>query len=247
MGALRWVQPTTIMCRSDRQLWRRAVQIIERIRVDNGVTRALVSSVMRVQPNFQTRTNKEASSNKLKGLTTVDAAKMPCSSQWKMTSMSTKPQKVLIRKHSKPSWLARRKSSMRWKHSEFLMCAKNCRKMRRSKQRDGENVPKGDKWRCRFAAREFRHGDQEMEGIYTSGSTVATSKLVDLHEFQHGYSILCSMRRAHISMQRKTRKFTVGLQRNGSRGITPEVDTSQSLVEVEEAALREKEGCAEIQ
>ena len=34
-----------------------------------------------------------------------------------------------------------------------------------------ENVPKGDKWRCRVAAREFRHDDPEMEGLYTSGST----------------------------------------------------------------------------
>ena len=25
-----------------------------------------------------------------------------------------------------------------------------------------ENVPKGDKWRCRFVAREFRHDDPEM-------------------------------------------------------------------------------------
>ena len=33
-----------------------------------------------------------------------------------------------------------------------------------------ENVPKGDKWRCRFEAREFRHDDPEMERLYTSGS-----------------------------------------------------------------------------
>ena len=25
-----------------------------------------------------------------------------------------------------------------------------------------ENVPKGDKWRCRFVGREFRHDDPEM-------------------------------------------------------------------------------------
>ena len=30
-----------------------------------------------------------------------------------------------------------------------------------------ENVPKGDKWRCRFVSREFRHDDPEMEGLYT--------------------------------------------------------------------------------
>ena len=30
-----------------------------------------------------------------------------------------------------------------------------------------ENVKKGDKWRCRFVAREFIDGDPEMEGLYT--------------------------------------------------------------------------------
>ena len=54
-----------------------------------------------------------------------------------------------------------------------------------------ENFPKGDKWRCIFVTREFRHDDPEMEGLYTSGSTAATGRLVDMHEVQHGYSILC--------------------------------------------------------
>ena len=54
-----------------------------------------------------------------------------------------------------------------------------------------ENVPKSDKWRCRFVAREFRHDDPEMEGLYTSGSTAATGRLVDMHAVQHEHSILC--------------------------------------------------------
>ena len=54
-----------------------------------------------------------------------------------------------------------------------------------------ENVPKGDKWRCRFVAREFRHDDPKMQGLYTSGSTAATGRLVEMHAVQHGYSILC--------------------------------------------------------
>ena len=41
------------------------------------------------------------------------------------------------------------------------------------------NVPEGDEWKCRFVAREFRHDDPEMEGLYTSGSTAATGRLVD--------------------------------------------------------------------
>ena len=39
-----------------------------------------------------------------------------------------------------------------------------------------ENVPKGDKRRCRFVARGFRHDDPEMEGLHTSGSTAATGQ-----------------------------------------------------------------------
>ena len=54
-----------------------------------------------------------------------------------------------------------------------------------------ENVPKGDKWRCWFVAREFRHDDPEMEGPHTTGSTAATGRLVDMRAGQHGYSILC--------------------------------------------------------
>ena len=53
-----------------------------------------------------------------------------------------------------------------------------------------ENVPKGDKWRCRFVVREFRHDDPEMEGLHTSGSTAAMGRLVDMRAVQHGCSIL---------------------------------------------------------
>ena len=54
-----------------------------------------------------------------------------------------------------------------------------------------ENVPEGDKWRCRFVARQFRHDDPEMEGLHTSGSTAATSRLLDMHAVHNGYSTLC--------------------------------------------------------
>ena len=71
------------------------------------------------------------------------------------------------------------------------MCAKNCRSVRKVTTTRRENVPKGDKRRCKFLAREFRHDDPEMERLHTSGSTVATSGLVDMHAVQHGNSILC--------------------------------------------------------
>ena len=45
----------------------------------------------------------------------------------------------------------------------------------------------------------------------------------------------------------KTRKCTVGLRKNGSRGIMQEVVEWKSLVEVEETALRETESCEEVQ
>ena len=44
-----------------------------------------------------------------------------------------------------------------------------------------ENVPKGGKSRCRFVAREFKQDDPNVEGLYTSGSTTSTSRLVDMH------------------------------------------------------------------
>ena len=55
------------------------------------------------------------------------------------------------------------------------------------------------------------------------------------------------MRRTRTSMQRKRRSLLVGLPKDGARGITPEVDERKTLVEDEEAALREKESCEEVQ
>ena len=34
---------------------------------------------------------------------------------------------------------------------------------------------------CRFVAREFKQDDANVEGLYTSGSTTPTSRLVDMH------------------------------------------------------------------
>ena len=39
-----------------------------------------------------------------------------------------------------------------------------------------ENVPKGEKWRCRFVAREFRHDDPELEGLQTLGQHSSNGK-----------------------------------------------------------------------
>ena len=82
-----------------------------------------------------------------------------------------------------------------------------------------ENVPTGDKWRCRFVAKEFRDDDPEMEGFHTSGSTSATGRLVDIHAVQHGYCILCfDAESAYFHAEE-----SFGLRRNGSSGIMQEV------------------------
>ena len=87
-----------------------------------------------------------------------------------------------------------------------------------------EIVPKGDKWRRRFVAREFRHDDPEMEGLYTSGSTSATGGLVDVHAVQIDTRSCALMRRMRTSTLRKTRrKCIVSLRKNGSCGIIKEV------------------------
>ena len=45
--------------------------------------------------------------------------------------------------------------------------------------------------RCRFVAREFRHDDPDMEGLYTSGNTTSTGRRIDMHAALLGYSVLC--------------------------------------------------------
>ena len=65
-----------------------------------------------------------------------------------------------------------------------------------------------------MAAREFRHDDPEMEGLYTSDSTAATTDTPSC----------ASMQKMRASMLRKTRMSTAGLRENGSRGPMPEVD-----------------------
>ena len=65
-----------------------------------------------------------------------------------------------------------------------------------------ENVLKGDKWRCRFVAREFRHD------FYTSGSTAQVDWWTCMRSNTDTQSC-ASMRRARTSTLRKTRKCAV--------------------------------------
>ena len=81
-----------------------------------------------------------------------------------------------------------------------------------------ESVPNGDKWRCKFVTRDFRHDDLKMEGFFISSYTV------DMHAVCFGYSILCWMQRTRIFMLRKTKNSIAGFQKSGSRSITLELD-----------------------
>ena len=90
-------------------------------------------------------------------------------SQWKMTSRSTRPQKVLMRKTVKAILAGKKKEIDAMEAFGISNVCEEVPKGAKIIPTRWENVPKGDKWRCRFLAREFRHVDPEMEG--TSGST----------------------------------------------------------------------------
>ena len=77
------------------------------------------------------------------------------------------------------AWLARSKSSTRF--GIFDVCEELPKDAKIITTR-WKNVPKGDKVRCWFVAREFRHDDPQ-NGL--------NRQAVDMHAVQHGYSILC--------------------------------------------------------
>ena len=93
----------------------------------------------------------------VEGLTTVDAEGIPCELSVEDCFMIVENSEGVNEEIVKTIVAGKkRESSTRRKHSESLMCAQNCREMKRC-----ENLPKGDKWICRFVAREFRHDDPE--------------------------------------------------------------------------------------
>ena len=90
-------------------------------------------------------------------------------------------------------------------------------------------VPKGDKWRCRFVAREFKHDGPDMEG---STLQAARNPQADWWACMRSSTDIQScgwMRRTHTSTQKMTRKCIAGLPGNGPRDTTPEVDARRLL------------------
>ena len=86
-----------------------------------------------------------------------------------------------------------------------------------------ENVPKGDKWRCRFVPESSDMTVQKWKG---STHQAAHRQQVDWWTCMRSNTDVqscASMWRTRTSMPMKTRKSTVGLQKNGSRGIMQEL------------------------
>ena len=111
-----------------------------------------------------------------------------------------------------------------------------------------EDVPKSDKWRCRFVAREFRHDDQEMEGLYTSGSTAATDRLVDMHAVQHGCSVLClDAESAYFHAEEDEDVYYWPPKEMGAEVPRQRWTSGEPLVATEETPLWETESCEEVQ
>ena len=95
--------------------------------------------------------------------------------------------------------------------------------------------------------REFRIDDPEMVGLYTSSSTSATSRLVDVHAVQYRYSILClDAENVYFHAEEDEEVYCwppkEWVKRHHARGGR----VGESLVEVEETALRETESCDEV-
>ena len=89
----------------------------------------------------------------IEGLTTVDAEEIPCEFPVEDDIKVDETVDRVMKKESRPSWLARRKNSTQWKHSEYLTHAqKNFQKMRKS--RDEKMFPKVENGG--FVDREFR-------------------------------------------------------------------------------------------
>ena len=127
----------------------------------------------RVSPNFQTRSSKVASSIKSKGFTTVDA-EVPC--EFSVEDVEVDETTEGVDKETVKAILAGKKKEFDAMEAFgiFDVCEKLPKEAKIITMRC-ENVPTDEKWICRFVAREFTNDDPELEVLYTSGSTAATS------------------------------------------------------------------------
>ena len=150
MGTLKRIQPVTITCRSDGQLRLQAVQMTERIRVQPASQReqseSNVSSGVKRDARAAEHLDEDDQGGKfqlVEGLTMVDAEEIPCEFSVE-DDFEVDESAEGVEEETVEAILAgkKRESLTRWKRSESSMCAKNCRKTRRSSQRDGKAFQK---------------------------------------------------------------------------------------------------------
>ena len=117
----------------------------------------------------------------------------------------------VTKKLSRPSLRAKKELDAMGAFRLFDVCEKLPRDGKVTTTR-WDNVPKGDKSRCRCVARLFRHDDPQVEWLYTSGSTAATGG----HACGPTQIQSCaSMRRTQTFTLKKTRKFINASKRIG--------------------------------
>ena len=103
----------------------------------------------------------------VEGLTTVDAEEIPCESSVEDDFLMDENTEGVNEEIVKTIVAGKQKELDAMEaFGIFDVCEKLPREAKVIITR-WENVPKGDKWRCRFIARWFRHGDPEMEGLHT--------------------------------------------------------------------------------
>ena len=184
----------------------------------------------------------------VEGLTTVDAAEIPC-------GFSVKDD-LVIDEHAEGVDEEIAKAIVAGKKNElhameafgiFDVCEELPKDAKVTTTR-WENVPKGDKWKCRFVTREFRHDDQEMEGLYTLGSrALYEQQQVDWWTCMrhHGHSFLCrDAENSYFHGEEDGEVYCWLPKKEVSRQRWA---SGKSQVEAEEAALRETESCEEGQ
>ena len=122
---------------------------------------------MRVQQNFLTRTSKGGKFQQVEALTTVEAEEIPCEfsveDDFEVDETAEGVDEEIVK-----AILAGKKKELDAMEAfgNFDVCEELPKDSKIIATR-WENVPKGDKWRCRFVAREFRHDDPKMEGLHT--------------------------------------------------------------------------------
>ena len=122
-----------------------------------------------VEKSKNRKKQKEASSNKLKGLTTVDAEEIPCEFSVEDDFEIDETAEGVDGKIDKTIWAGKKKEPDAMGAFGIFDVCEELPKDAKIITTRWENVPKGDNWRCRLVAREFRHDDQDMEGLHTSG------------------------------------------------------------------------------